>query len=179
MENQYEQTRRVQTVAVSANWTSAMSPALYFAFRIVSQLDDKQCDNLYRLVSFDVQNLDPGLKPYLCELCMAEKHQNECSEECSASETYAHISGKALSELRTVAIRFLNEAETVMTARALGIVDKDTIDRQFMFLVDPRKGQPALEKFRKVSGGYPNLDAFIEELKEANNASYKSPLTVE
>ena len=80
-------------------------------------------------------------------------------------KTNKRVDGKILNELRYHVICYLNMLETVMTSWDLGVVDRETIQEQFKFLLMNGKGM-ALEPFRRAAGGYPLIGKFLDHMKD-------------
>lgn len=111
-------------------------------------------------------SIDANIRDSLCKFCPLDKA--DC-ENCSA-RTKNEVDGKILTELRWHVITYLNMLETVMVSWDLGVVDKEMIEEQFLFI---KKGQ-ALSQFRQSAGGYPTIEKFLRKISPA--AESKKPL---
>lgn len=172
-----EQSLREKTVEIMTTWSKTVQKETSFAEKIVEQFDEKQCELLYEQKDFQVST---EVKRELCQIC-PYKNTNTCTECKSNSSNLHTVSGLQLTELRWYIISYLNSLESVMIAWQQGIVDREIIEKQFLFLVDPTKKRNALANFRKVAGNgnsYPVIEKFCNILieKQKQEVSTKQSL---
>lgn len=164
----HEEMRRSKTIDIMQDWNNSLRKETSYAEKIVHELDEKQCRELY--FSNRVQlELKTGKK--FCQIC--SQRCEGCKKCMEIQDGFFVLESVRLSEFRWYVISYLNMLETVMTAWNLGIVDREEIERQFRYLYNPQKGQDALKHFRKAAGGegvFPNIAKFINMLEEKHSS---------
>ena len=170
IKKQHEEHRRENTTNIMFTWCNSIEKDTCMAEEIARKLNTIQCKQLYLHKPFKVE---PDIKEEICKFCSLK---NEQCQGCSLNDSEsATVDGRILTELRWHVITYLNTLETVMAAWHLGTVDRDTIQEQFSFLLNPDKGC-ALVVFRYTAGGYPLIEEFIDTIKEKGETDSKKPL---
>lgn len=79
--------------------------------------------------------------------------------------------------LRWEVVTYLNRLESVLAAWQHGVADQEIIEQQFAYLVSPREGHYALEKFRRAEGEehYPAIKAFVDWLRTQQTIPRRPP----
>lgn len=157
MKKQHEEHRRENTTNVMLSWCNSLKKDTCIAEQVARQLSNDQCIKLYKHEAFNVAD---DLKKELCKFCPLDK---SLCEKCTLKESNV-VDGKILTELRWHVITYLNTLETLMVSWHLATVDRKTIEEQFAFMKDSRKGS-TLSQFRHTAGGYPLIEEFIDKIK--------------
>lgn len=165
---QYDQSRREKTVEMVIRYTHDVNKETKATEKIVSQLNDEQCQDLYNGNAFTV---DSKTKEQLCKICPYKKECLMDSEKpkdlCVNEKKECVIDGELLYFVRNNIIGYLNSLESVLLAWQLGIVDQDALEEQFNFLDKKRQKERALETFRMIAGNgksYPAIEKFYQHL---------------
>lgn len=166
----HEEHRRENTTQIMHHWCDSLKKESAMAQNVVRKLNEEQCKHLYKREPFIVTD---EVADSICKFCPLKDGCNDCSVKGEEGKAKT-VDGKILNELRYYIISYLNILETVMTSWDLGIVDCDTIEEQFQFLVSEGKGL-ALGSFRRVAGGYPLIEKFVDKIKKTEQPS-KEPL---
>lgn len=160
---QHEEHRRENTINYMLTWCNSLRKDSSIAEQVARALNNDQAIKLYQHQAFEVSK---SIQGDICKFCPLDKqHCNSCSLSKELT-----VDGKILTELRWHVISYLNTLETVLIGWDLGVVDKDTIEEQFAFLLDSTKGS-TLSQFRKNAGGYPVIEKFIDEIKNKSTTS--------
>ena len=167
---QFEQARREKTVEMVLMYIKNSNSQISFIEKIVCQLTDEQCFDLYNSTPFYV---DKKIKDQLCEIC---PYKNSCTndkKECEGPDKEAgyYIHGELLYLLRGAIVKYLNSLESVLLAWQLGIVDQSALEEQFAFLDKKRHKERAVETFRNIAGNgksYPAIEKFYQYLDQKN-----------
>ena len=167
---QFDQARREKTVEMVWRYTRDTDSKTKAVEKIVSQLSDEQCQDLYNGVPFEI---DDKTRRRLCGVC---PHELECKKLkpnepkfCQGKPGKYCISGELLYFLRGSVVNYLNSLECVLLAWQLGIVDRDTLEEQFIFLDKKRSKERAATAFRSVAGNgksYPAIEKFYQHLDQ-------------
>lgn len=158
MRDAHEERRRENTITFMSTWCNSVMKDTAVAEQVARQLNAGQCKKLYDHTSFSVSD---ATKKDICKFCPLSR---ESCENCSLLQSNV-VDGKILTELRWHVMTYLNTMETIMVSWQLGIVDRETIEKQFQFVNDPLKGS-TLSEFRHTAGGFPAIEAFIDKIKE-------------
>lgn len=158
IKEEHEEHRRENTTNIMHIWCNSLKKEASMAEEVARKLSKEQCRKLYKQEPFTVSK---DIKDNICKFCPLS--QTECNK-CGMNSKN-RLEGKILNELRYHVLCYLNMLETVMTSWHLGIVDKKTIEDQFLFLVTEGKGM-ALDDFRLAAGGYPLIESFIDAIKD-------------
>ncbi|MBQ2999832.1 MAG: hypothetical protein IJD64_05160 [Clostridia bacterium] len=160
IKQQHEERRRENTTQFMATWCNSLKKDTCIAEQVARKLNTDQCQKLYEHQAFDVSD---DIKKDICKFCPIDSsHCANCSLKNSKT-----VDGKILTELRWHVITYLNTLETMLVSWNLGIVDTETIEQQFQFLNDVKKGC-TLAEFRHTAGGYPIIEQFIDRIKDSN-----------
>ena len=168
-----EQARRYKAVEMVMHYSKNISLEIKFAEKIVKDLSNEECRNLYSFIPFSVK--ENALK-MICVIC---PHKNNCNKACETTPGNYEINGEILYSLRMYVINYLNTMESVLLAWYLGIVDEETIEEQFAFLNRQSKNDRTLKVFRGFAGSgeaYPAIEAFYQHLDEKGKKPPKRPL---
>lgn len=156
-EKHHEERRRENTVNFISAWNNSVKKDTFISEQVARQLNRDQCEKLYRHNAFEVSD---GIKKDICKFCPL----CDCCEKCSLHNSNT-VDGKILTELRWHVITYLNTLEILLVSWDLGIIDKHTVEEQFLFLSDISKGE-TLAGFRHTAGGFPIIEKFLDEIKE-------------
>jgi hypothetical protein len=157
MKLDHARSRRQLAVELCAGWVANQEPQTFEMCRFVDQLDKKQIDSILTSATFEVSaNCGVQLK----KLFEGFAHSEECFKKTGNKLTITEVGSQ---QLRYLAIRYLNQLETVFVAWASGVCDQEIIEKQFGPLLDGRAGRNALSSFREQIGTahFPNFDAFV------------------
>lgn len=168
----HEEQRRIKTVDILNNWNHGLKRETRLAEKIVEELTQKQCKDLYNYIPFSVSE---EIHSMICKICSRNQqdysqNKQECKECMPDKNGNYLIDGLKLIELRTNVTSYLNNLEIVAVAWQQAIIDRKIIEEQFSFLYNPGN-KSALETYRNVAGGgnsYKVLTEFYNQIK-ANN----------
>lgn len=159
-QKEHEEKRRLHTVELMLEWSKSLKRETSFAETVVEGLNHEQSKCLFEKKTFKV---DKKTMQMILEVCPEWKEEYDFDLHRDSYE----VKDMVLAQLRWYVISYLNMLETIMTAWNIGILDKETIVQQYSYLYSEEKGWNVLSAFRMAAGknAYPNIDAFIEELK--------------
>ena len=165
----HDEIRRSKTVDVLFAWSNFQNKATFYAVKIVESFNLEQCISLVKTEPFEVNE---KIRIQLCHLCDLAFNKFNTDTVCKNCER-AIVEGPILYELRWQAVRYLNILESIILARSLGIVDKNTIREEFEGLCSAQN-QKALEIFRtafiknsdKEHDAFPALNSFCAEVHQ-------------
>ena len=166
----HERSRKQTLIEVMREWNKEIGPETAAAQKLVANLDDETCRK--------IANMQPAQLPKNClPLASATfKGDLKLASEQSA-ESLLELGAEHSAHLRFLAVEYLNVLETSLSAWRLGIVDLETMEDEFSFLIDNSLTDPALTTFRRVLGnrdGFPSLVAFLSHV-ETKSAAKSTP----
>ncbi len=177
---QFEQSRREKTMEVVKYYAQNVTPHMKAVEKIVVNLTDDQCKDLYDGIPFEVND---KIGHQICDVCPYVKDcklmkSSQKAAICGGEKNHFIVKGEILYFLRSSCISYLNTLESVLLAWEMNIVDRDRIEEQFAFLDKKRHKECALEEFRTIAGGgrsYPVIEKFYrnleyERMKQAEKA---------
>lgn len=159
----HEEKRRLKTVELMMEWSKSLKRETSFAETVVEGLNHNQSKCLFEKRPFDV---DRQTMQMILEICPEFQSDYDMSSQIHTFQ----VKDMLLAQLRWYVISYLNMLETIMIALKMGIVDSDTIYQQYSYLYNEEKGWNVLRDFRMAAGknAYPNIEAFIDDLKRKN-----------
>ena len=167
--DQFENARREKTVEMVFHYIKNTDNRTKAVEKIVSQFSDEQCQDLYNLVPFEV---DDKTRQRLCGVC---PYRADCKARgehkpkyCQDGKKY-YVRGDLLYSVRGSVINYLNSLECVLLAWQLGIVDQPSMEEQFAFLDKKGSKNRAVEAFRIAANGgtsYPAIEKFYQHLDQ-------------
>lgn len=174
----HEKARREKTVELLLAWSNSLTRETHTIKKVVEKFNEEQCRKLFAEEEFEmdcqqyteiVESLTdkPKEKEEKCGDCEGTK--GECNRLLTLNKRY-------IKKLRYSVISYLNTLEAILVSWQYSIVDRDIIEQQFSFLVNPRDGNTVLENFRKVVGSeecYPAIEAFCSHLEEKRKDKIK------
>lgn len=180
----HEEKRREKTVEYMLKWSESLEWETTFAINIIEQFNHIQCEKLYLREEFEVNY---EIKEKLC--CICSHYQKPTCKKCTqqkateGSEKLTYMVGiEQCTELRWYVIKYLNHLESLLISWKQGIIDRNIIEEQFVYLYDPKTGQDTLQSFRNIAGNgasYPTIEEFCLALRtkrQASNAKMKELL---
>lgn len=177
---QFEQARREKTVEMVMNYSNNMNGQTKAIEKIVCQLTDEQCQDLYNGTEF---HIDRKIRNQLCDFCphkeICNKEADEVKCKSNDSDNEYVVRGEVLYFLRSNIINYLNSLESVLLSWQLGIVDQNALQEQFAFLDKKRHKERAVETFRMIAGNgqsYPAIEKFYQYLDQKNSDEAKKSL---
>lgn len=169
----HDRSRRQLAVELCVRWVESQEPQTFEVCKFIDQLEKKQIDSILASVSFSVPS-STGVQ--LTKLFEGFAQAQDCY---TTKDSQILITEIGSQQLRYLAIRYLNQLETVFIAWASGICDKPIIEEQFRPILDSRAGRNALTSFREQVGKdhFPHFDAFVKAVQfkaEAAGATRKA-----
>lgn len=162
IKEEHEEHRRENTINIMNMWCNSLNKEFSMAEELVRKLSEEECKDLYNSKPFALRQ---AMVKNVCKFCPLSK--DEC-KDCSVNMSEPTLDGKILNELRYNVISYLNMLEIVTLSWNLGIVDRESIETQFRFLITEGKGM-ALDAFRRVAGGYPTISSFVDSIKDKSS----------
>lgn len=176
---QFEQARREKTVEMVFRYIKSTDNQTKAVEKIVSQFSDEQCQDLYNLVPFEI---DDKTRRRLCGVC---PYRTDCKnlgkdkpKYCQDQSKY-YVKGDLLYFVRGSIINYLNSLECVLLAWQLGIVERSAMEEQFAFLDKRGSKNRAVSAFRLAANGgasYPAIEKFYQHLDQKRAEADKESL---
>lgn len=181
---EHEKGRREKSVELLLEWSKGLKKEANESKKIVEKFTYEQCKDLFdgeeirmncieynTIVNLFSENskekIDKKVKneedKSRCELEeRSDSEKRKCNKECTTLEK------RYVNKLRWQIISYLNFLESILVSWQYSVVDKEIIEKQFEFLLDPKEDKKILDKFRKVSGeeAYPAIKIFCNELEK-------------
>ncbi len=177
---QFEQSRRDKTVQLVFHYANEINSSTRMTEKVVAQLSDEQCQDLYNCTSFEV---DGKIKEQLCKVCpykqLCDTRKEPERPICQKEDGRFMVENELLMTLRRDVIKYLNTLEGILLAWQLGIVDQEALVEQFAFLDKKRQKERALETFRMIAGNgksYPATELFYQYLDKKNREEAQKSL---
>jgi hypothetical protein len=161
LERDHDRSRRERAVELIQHWTVSLGREASSARKLVQKLDAERTKKLFNQ---EPMSMAEDLKDY-AEACL-----HPAGITVTPKDGQIHLDGGACSIIRWYALSYVNTLESIFVAWRHNIADRDIIEEQFNYLLDPASGHNALEVFRTVCGGrkvFPATHEFMNRLKES------------
>lgn len=160
----HERSRRARAIDVLADWTKQLDKSHPSARTLVESFDHEQCQKLKDRKAFYItaekeKLLENALYGHFAE---DRPKKDEKGERILLNENH-------VSHLYYLCITHLNSLEVVLQSWLNGIADKEILDSELNYLIQPSKNHYVLERLRNVMGSkatYPAIEVFVEHIKK-------------
>ena len=183
-QDDHERSRREKAVDLLFLWTSNLDEYSSRTRKFAENLSEENLKSIYNEESFSF------LKKYKekYESCFPKNLQNEYlgnekgnenNEKSSVKtdeEKEIQVDTRGSAYIRWQLIKYLNLLESILSAWAYKIADKDLIEDQFSYLFKTEGSSKALKKFREIAGGissYPSIELFEREMQKKEEKKLK------
>ncbi|MEQ1714219.1 MAG: hypothetical protein ABL908_22855 [Hyphomicrobium sp.] len=158
----HERSRRMFAINMLQHWVNSIQKETAAVNKFVERLSPSQCAALAQAEAFQV---GANEKPRLVALLKNEFPGID--SELKDVDGLIKLEAGHVQQIRSTAMRYLNNLETVMTAWVYSIADKEIIVRQFQYLVDEREGMNAMLTFRQKVGSehWPSIGKFAKHIE--------------
>lgn len=175
---EHERGRREKTVEYLWNWSTNLSPELPRVRKFVEGLSKEDCQKLKHCQSFKVHKDLVGELEYLREYMSLFNHnelkntdQDYHDKPLSRKKKKVNrrVSAREATIIRGLAVKYLNQLETLLVGWQYAVLSKDIIEHQFSYLFEEKDANYGLKDFRKVLGGqgtYPAIESFEVVMQE-------------
>jgi len=153
--------RREKAIELLEQWTRSISRATTAARRFAEKLDANQSKSLWNQETFTVLAAHRDLiVSSLTDAALVAELQEKGDELV--------IPQRVATAIRWQVVVYLNQLETVFTAVRHGVADEQIIQEQFGYIVDPKRGECVVERFRQAAGtqNYPAIEERIIKARE-------------
>jgi hypothetical protein len=157
IENDHERSRRETTIKLMLNWIENLDIKTASARKLVESLDDKTCEKIYNMKVVKISEDNTAIIKGILD-----------NDKLTAENGFITINEYESSIIRSYVLKYLNSLETILTGWRLGIVDKEIIEEELIYLYNSEKDKCVLHNFRNVAGmhSYPSIKAFCITLNK-------------
>lgn len=158
----HERSRRQSAIELMQYWTDRVHdllPALLVR-EMIEELNSTQCDKLHQRIPLSVEKrFLPLLETFFSAIPLVQQRALTVEDGViKLDEFQARLILRHMTE-------YLNVLETIATAWRHNIVDRDIFEEEFRSLFLKSNNKFLLEEFRRSSGVYPSISAFVESVK--------------
>jgi hypothetical protein len=155
-QDDHKRARREKSVELITNWTKNLQRGVSAARKFAERLDDNQTRALFAEETFHVV---PALRGLL-QACLSSLNVTVPEAKGGMIE----LDQETVSLVRWQLVSYLNSLEAIMSAWRHNVAERAMIEEEFRFLIDERRGEAAVARFRQAAGGsaaYPAIGQFI------------------
>lgn len=175
----HERSRRELALKLLMHWDTNMQRQGTIARKLVENFNDDLCKKLKLQEEFSLEAKYIDLLKGSINHLLDDKRRDELDENKKSGQPII-VNQQESAELRWAVVSYLNSLEVILSGWKNNICDREMISEQFQFLFSSENNQYILENLRKELGythTYPNIYAFIEQIKEDKlSSSTKSAL---
>lgn len=170
----HERSRCSEAIRAISEWTRSLDKAQPSTRVLVNTFSIDQCQKLKQRVPFMIDACHAKLLEHILQGTLDENDLHRMSQ----STTPILLNEKYLSHIYYLAAAHLNSLEVCLQHWVLGTADREVIESELRYLVNPERNEYVLENFRIALGGalaYPAIDAFVAHLKDKLTAPAPAP----
>ncbi len=154
----HERSRRERSIELLLQWSKFQNKDTASTRRLVENLSREQCRAL--------DNREPISIPTSQKRILIGLF-GEKSLKLHEDKNIIVLSEEQVSQIRSSAIRYLNQLESILAAWQHHVADAEIIENEFAYLFSPESGSKAMQNFRLALGweSFPAIEMFIEHLE--------------
>lgn len=160
----HERSRRTEAIKAITDWTKSLDKAQPSARVLINSFSVEQCQMLRKREPFPVEARHSKLLQHVLQGSIDETEL----QKLKTAENSITLNEKHLSQIYYLAAAHLNSLEVCLQHWVLGTADRDVIESEMSYLINPEKNEYVLENFRTALGGaraYPAIDSFVKHIK--------------
>ncbi|WP_040508046.1 hypothetical protein [Leptospira wolffii] len=163
IKDDHERSRREKSVDLLANWAQELDQKSSITRKFAELLNEENLRCIYNQESFVIPDKpEKNKKLYAACLDLDLEHISTDNNQIIIPESHS-------AQIRWQLIKYLNNLESVISAWAYNIADRELIEDEFSYLFTDQGAGSALKKFRVLTGGaksYPSIEAFELKMNE-------------
>lgn len=160
----HDRSRRSEAIRAITDWTKSLDKAQPSARVLVNSFSIDQCRMLRSRESFEIDSKHLKLLEHILQGTIEESELHKLPMEGGK----IRLNEKHLSQIYFLAAAHLNSLEVCLQHWVLHTADKDVIESEMNYLINPEKNEYVLENFRIALGGaraFPAIELFVQHIK--------------
>lgn len=160
----HERSRQNFAVTLMIKWVDNLHDDCLGVRRFVESLKKDQCEKLEKAEEFEIEGKDVELALYVLK-----REFPDAAEKLQAPGGRVKLTTVYSLYIRSVAVRYLNTLECIMTAWDQGFADRAIIESEFKpAILGDKEQEIAMQYFRMASGveSFPSLNKFIAHAQQ-------------
>jgi hypothetical protein len=177
VESDHERSRKELTISLMEKWATNplfLSPLFRTGSLIVHELNPQEVECIRNRKSFEIDEIHFTLVQLFRAEIIALYPELKSHFQSEVVNHKIRLSEHESYMLNAVALRYLNQLETVAAAWRLGIADRESIELEFDRIVEPKNNRFNLENYRLATDVYPSIQALAEKIKQ-NRRQHNAP----
>lgn len=160
----HERSRRMEAIKAITDWTKSLDKAQPSTRVLVNSFTVEQCQMLRKREPFAIEARHSKLLEHILQGTIEESELHKLK----TAQNQIPLNEKHLSQIYFLAAAHLNALEVCLQHWVLGTADRDVIESELRYLINPERNEYVLENFRIALGGaraFPAIEAFVSHIK--------------